>query len=121
MSNTQSIQHELVVVATTNAMRFPEIQFFYQPCRNTRDYSFLFAFEEDDLIVKGLKLFSRGSVAICNLETKKVTLMQGIFTLLDVNEEQIEEYKNQYEEIRQRINPILFEFQTLRREELVIH
>ncbi|MGM0218552.1 hypothetical protein IGI43_001662 [Enterococcus sp. AZ126] len=41
--------------------------------------------------------------------------------LLDVNEEHIEEYKNQYEEIRQRINPILFEFQTLRREELVIH
>lgn len=124
MSNRRKKENtcnELVVVMATNAMRFPEVQAFWKPCRKLNTYSMLFCMEEEDLIASCIKANPRGSVCIFNLEIKHVILLKGIFTQAKVTKLQLEEYYVQYEEIKQRINPILFEFQTLTKEELTIY
>lgn len=121
MSNNHSIQHELVIVAATNAMRFPEVQAFLKPCRKLSNYSMLFSINEEDLLASCLKANPRGSVCIINLDTKHVVLLKGIFTQVKMTKLQLVDYCVRYEEIKQRINPILFEFQTLTKEELTIY
>lgn len=112
---------ELVVVMTTNAMKLPEVQAFWKPCRKLDTYAMLFCMDEEDLIASCMKANPRGSVCIFNLETKNVLLLKGIFTQVKVTKLQLEDYYVQYEEIKKRINPILFEFQTLTKEELEIY
>ncbi|WP_375179491.1 hypothetical protein [Enterococcus rotai] len=121
MSNEKSVTKEVVIVVATNTMKFPELQFFYHSCRNTKEYSFLFAFEEEDSVITCLEILPRGTVAFINLKTRRITLLQGLFTRIDITKKQLEDYKIQYEEIGQQINPILFEFQTLKRVELTIY
>ncbi len=124
MSNRRKKENtcnELVVVMATNAMRFPEVQAFWKSCRKRNTYSMLFFMDEQDLIASCIKANPRGSVCIFNLETKNVLLLKGIFTQAKVTKLQLEDYYVQYEEIKQRINPILFEFQTLTKEELTIY
>ena len=117
----ESTCNELVVVLTTNAMRFPEVQAFWKPCRKLKNYSMLFCMNEEDLIASCLKANHRGSVCIFNLETRHVLLLKGIFTQVKVTKLQSEDYYIQYKEISQRTTPILFEFQTLTKEELTIY
>ncbi|WP_429951363.1 hypothetical protein IGJ55_000113 [Enterococcus sp. AZ170] len=77
--------------------------------------------DDEDLIASCLKANPRGSVCILNLETKHVLLLKGIFTQVKVTKVQSKDYYVEYEEMRQRINPMLFEIQTLTKEELMIY